>query len=89
MFIKHLALANFRNYETADVAFAPGVNLLVGPNGQGKTNLVEAIRYLSTLSSHRVSGYLPLIRHAQPEINQAIIRVLAHHDSRDALLELE
>lgn len=89
MFIKHLSLANFRNYETADVAFAPGVNLLVGPNGQGKTNLVEAIRYLSTLSSHRVAGYLPLIRHAEPEINQAIIRVLAHHDSRDALLELE
>ena len=89
MFIKHLSLANFRNYENAEVALEPGVNLFVGPNGQGKTNLVEAIRYLSTLSSHRVSGYLPLIRHAQPEIDQAIIRVLAHHDSRDATLELE
>lgn len=89
MFIKHLSLANFRNYETAEVAFSPGVNLLIGPNGQGKTNLVEAIRYLSTLSSHRVAGYLPLIRHAQPEINQAVIRALAHHDSRDALVELE
>lgn len=89
MLIKHLSLSNFRNYETADVAFSPGVNLLVGPNGQGKTNLVEAIRYLSTLTSHRVAGYLPLIRHAKPEISQAIIRVLAHHDSRDALVELE
>ena len=89
MFIKHLSLANFRNYETAEVAFEPGVNLLVGPNGQGKTNLVEAIRYLSTLSSHRVAGYLPLIRNAQPPIAQAIIRALAHHDGRDALLELE
>jgi DNA replication and repair protein RecF len=87
--IKHISLANFRNYETADVSFSPGVNLLVGPNGQGKTNLVEAIRYLSTLSSHRVAGYLPLIRHAQPEIEQAVIRVLANHDSRDALLEVE
>jgi DNA replication and repair protein RecF len=89
MFIKHLSLANFRNYETAEVAFESGVNLLVGPNGQGKTNLVEAIRYLSTLSSHRVAGYLPLIRNAQPPIAQAIIRALAHHDGRDALLELE
>jgi len=87
--IKHISLANFRNYETAEVSFATGVNLLVGPNGQGKTNLVEAIRYLSTLSSHRVAGYLPLIRHAKPEIEQAVIRVLANHDSRDALLEVE
>jgi len=87
--IKHISLANFRNYETADVSFSPGVNLLVGPNGQGKTNLVEAIRYLSTLSSHRVAGYLALIRHAQPEIEQAVIRVLANHDGRDALLEVE
>ena len=89
MLIKHISLANFRNYETAEVSFSPGVNLLVGPNGQGKTNLVEAIRYLSTLSSHRVAGYLPLIRHAQPEIEQAVIRVLATHDGRDALLEVE
>lgn len=89
MLIKHLSLANFRNYKTAEVAFSPGVNLLVGPNGQGKTNLVEAIRYLSTLSSHRVAGYLPLIRHAQPDVEQAVIRVLASHDSRDALIEVE
>lgn len=89
MFVKHLSLANFRNYETAEVSFEPGVNLLVGPNGQGKTNLVEAIRYLSTLSSHRVAGYIPLIRNAQPPIAQAIIRALAHHDGRDALLEVE
>ena len=89
MLIKHISLANFRNYETAEVSFSPGVNLLVGPNGQGKTNLVEAIRYLSTLASHRVAGYLPLIRHAQPEIEQAVIRVLANHDGRDALLEVE
>jgi DNA replication and repair protein RecF len=44
---------------------------------------------MSTLSSHRVAGYLPLIRNAQPEVDQAIIRVLANHDGRDALLELE
>jgi len=86
MLIKHLSLAHFRNYETAEVELQRGVNLLVGPNGQGKTNLVEAIRYLSTLSSHRVAGYIPMIRQQQA---QAVIRALASHDDRDVLLELE
>ena len=86
MFIKHLSLASFRNYKTAEVALQPGVNLLVGPNGQGKTNLVEAIRYLSTLSSHRVAGYLPLIQQDQP---QAAVRAMASHAERDILIELE
>lgn len=86
MFIKHLSLANFRNYKTAEVALQPGVNLFVGPNGQGKTNLVEAIRYLSTLSSHRVAGYLPLIKAGE---GSATIRALASFEERDNLLELE
>lgn len=86
MFVKHLTLASFRNYETAEVSFAPGVNLIIGPNGQGKTNLVEAIRYLSTLSSHRVSGYLPLIN---KDSQQAIVRTLVSHDDRDVQIELE
>ena len=86
MFIKHLSLAHFRNYEIAEVELQKGVNLFVGPNGQGKTNLVEAIRYLSTLSSHRVAGYIPMIKQQQA---QAVIRALASHDDRDVLLELE
>jgi DNA replication and repair protein RecF len=86
MFIKHLELNNFRNYLNADVALTTGVNLLVGPNGQGKTNIVEAIRYLSTLSSHRVAGYIPMIKQ---DAGQAVIRALASHDDRDVLLELE
>ena len=86
MFIKHLSLAAFRNYKNAEVALQPGVNLLVGPNGQGKTNLVEAIRYLSTLSSHRVAGYLPLI---QQDESQAAVRAMASHEDRDILIELE
>ncbi len=86
MFIKHLSLASFRNYKNGEIALQPGVNLLVGPNGQGKTNLVEAIRYLSTLSSHRVAGYLPLIKQDEP---QAAIRAMASHADRDILIELE
>ena len=86
MFIKHLELNNFRNYLKADVALSAGVNLLVGPNGQGKTNIVEAIRYLSTLSSHRVAGYIPMIKQ---DAGQAVVRALASHEDRDVLLELE
>lgn len=89
MFVKHLSLSNFRNYSTAEVELAPGVNLLVGPNGQGKTNFVEAIGYLSTLRSHRVAGYLPLIKNAEPEISGAVIRAMVSHEDRDALVELE
>ena len=86
MFIKHLSLANFRNYKNAEVTLEPGVNLIVGPNGQGKTNLVEAIRYLSTLSSHRVAGYLPLIKAGEAS---AVIRAMASFDDRDILVEVE
>ena len=86
MFIKHLSLAHFRNYENAEVELQKGVNLFVGPNGQGKTNLVEAIRYLSTLSSHRVAGYIPMIKQGA---GQGVVRALASHEDRDVLLELE
>jgi DNA replication and repair protein RecF len=86
MFIRHLSLASFRNYETAEVGLSQGVNLLVGPNGQGKTNFVEAIRYLSTLTSHRVAGYQPMIKQDAP---QAVVRAMASHQDREVLIELE
>ena len=86
MLVRHLTLSHFRNHTATDVALNPGVNLLVGFNGQGKTNFVEAIAYLATLSSHRVAGYQPLIQHDQP---QAIIRALVSHDERDVLVEVE
>lgn len=86
MHVKHLTLGNFRNYETVELPLKTGVNLLVGKNGQGKTNLAEAIFYAATLSSHRVSGYLPLIRQGQ---SKAIIRLLARFEDRENLLELE
>jgi DNA replication and repair protein RecF len=64
---------------------------LIGPNGQGKTNLVEAIRYLSSLNSHRVAGYQALIRrHADgTQESSALVRALASHQDRDVMLELE
>lgn len=91
MFIRHLSLSNFRNYKTAEIALQPGISLLLGPNGQGKTNFVEAIRYLSSLSSHRVAGYQALIRRGaagEPETT-ALVRAIASHQERDVLLELE
>jgi len=86
MHVKHLTLSNFRNYETVELPLTTGVNLLVGKNGQGKTNLAEAIFFSATLASHRVSGYLPLIRQGE---SKAIVRVLARFEDRENLLELE
>ena len=86
MLVKHLTLASFRNYATLEVAFEPGINLIIGPNGQGKTNLVEAVRFLSVLSSHRVAGYQPLIN---SKASSAIVRAMVSSEERDILLELE
>ena len=55
MYVAHLSLHDFRSYATAEVELGPGVTSFIGRNGQGKTNLVEAIDYLSRLTSHRVA----------------------------------
>jgi DNA replication and repair protein RecF len=86
MFVKHLTLTHFRNHVSTEIALEPGVNLLVGPNGQGKTNVIEAIEYLSTLSSHRVAGYQPLIH---KDALSAIVRLKVSHAERDVLIDLE
>lgn len=88
MHIKHLSLANFRNYRTAEVPLAPGINLFLGENGQGKTNLVEAIGFLSTLKSHRVTGYEALIAN-DPAVRSATIRVLVVNNERQAQIDFE
>jgi len=62
MHVAHLQLADFRSYPELNLELGEGVTTLVGSNGQGKTNIVEAVRYLSTLSSHRVASDAPLIR---------------------------
>ena len=69
--VAHLTLHDFRSYAAAEVALGPGVTAFVGRNGQGKTNLVEAIDYLARLSSHRVSTDAPLVRAGA---EQAVVR---------------
>ena len=86
MFAKRVKLTNFRNYDSADIEFSPGVNLIYGPNGQGKTNLVEAINFFAGLDSHRVAGHSPLIRQGK---STAIISLELSHEGRDLLLEYE
>jgi DNA replication and repair protein RecF len=54
--VSHLSLLDFRSYASAEVPLEPGVTAFVGPNGQGKTNLVEAVDYVANLRSHRVAG---------------------------------
>jgi DNA replication and repair protein RecF len=86
VFVRALALTDFRGYADVDVAFGPGVSVLIGPNGQGKTNLVEALLYASTLESHRVATDAPLVRAGA---ERAVVRVAAVRDGREALVELE
>ncbi|WP_407559859.1 DNA replication/repair protein RecF [Streptomyces sp. 184] len=86
MYVSHLSLADFRSYERAEVPLDPGVTAFVGPNGQGKTNLVEAVGYLATLGSHRVSADAPLVRMGAA---RAVVRAAVTQDGRQQLVELE
>ncbi|WP_327384340.1 DNA replication/repair protein RecF [Streptomyces sp. NBC_01207] len=86
MHVSHLSLADFRSYARAEVSLDPGVTAFVGPNGQGKTNLVEAIGYLATLGSHRVSSDAPLVRMGA---DRAVIRAAVTQGERQQLVELE
>ena len=86
MIVTHLTLTDFRNYETLDVALNAGANLFVGSNGQGKTNLVESLGYLSTLGSHRVSTDHAMIRQGQ---DSAIVRARLVHGEREILAEVQ
>jgi DNA replication and repair protein RecF len=84
--VAHLSLQDFRSYPTAEVALEPGVTAFVGPNGQGKTNLVEAIGYVASHGSHRAATDAPLVRQGAP---RAIVRAGVVKDDRKALIELE
>jgi DNA replication and repair protein RecF len=84
--LTRLALTDFRSYAAADLALAPGVSTFTGPNGQGKTNLVEAAAYVATFGSHRVATDAPLIRHGA---QRAILRAVVTSAQRDSLVEIE
>ncbi|MBB5119850.1 recombinase RecF [Streptomyces eurocidicus] len=86
MHVSHLSLADFRSYARVEVPLDPGVTAFVGPNGQGKTNLVEAVGYLATLGSHRVSSDAPLVRMGA---DRAIVRAAVVQGERQQLIELE
>jgi DNA replication and repair protein RecF len=83
VYVKKVRLTNFRNYKSTELKLFPGVNLLHGPNGQGKTNLVEAINFFGSLSSHRVAGLIPLIKQGEAT---AIISLELAHEERELLL---
>lgn len=84
--VRHLSLRDFRNYESAELPLEAGANVLVGSNGQGKTNLVEAVGYLSTLGSHRVSVDHAMVRQGQ---DSAIIRARVENGEKAILLEVQ
>jgi len=84
--ITNLNLTNYRSYTTLDLSLDPGVSIFVGKNGEGKTNIAEAILYLTFLSSHRASGNTPLIKLGN---QSAYIRAKVKYPEREILVELE
>ncbi|MDM4721697.1 DNA replication/repair protein RecF [Micromonospora sp. WMMA1363] len=86
MYVRRLELVDFRSYERVGVDLEPGANVLIGPNGVGKTNLVEALGYVATLDSHRVATDAPLVRMGAAA---AVIRCAVVHEGRELLVELE
>jgi DNA replication and repair protein RecF len=86
VYVSRLQLTDFRSWPEADLALMPGISVLVGPNGQGKTNLVEAVGYAATLGSHRVAADAALVRRGA---ERAVIRVTAVNDGRQLTVELE
>ena len=87
MYVANLSLHDFRSYRELVLTLDRGVTAFVGDNGQGKTNIVEAIAYLGTFTSHRVASDTALVRHGT---GGAVIRAKAvRRAEREALVELE
>ena len=86
MLITQLNLKNFRSYESLELNLSPGINIFIGKNGEGKTNIAESILYLTFLNSHRASGNTPLIKLSA---NAAYIRAKIKYPEREVLVELE
>ena len=86
MHLTRLALTDFRSYRELSLELGPGVTTFSGPNGEGKTNLVEAIGYLATLSSHRVATDAPLVRRGA---DRAVLRAAVTGVQGSTLVEVE
>ena len=86
MYLTRLALTDFRSYADLSIELGPGVTTFSGPNGEGKTNLVEAVGYLATLGSHRVATDAPLVRHGA---ERAVLRAAVTGAGGAALIEVE
>jgi len=86
VYVAHLSLHSFRSYDELELPLTDGVTAFLGRNGQGKTNLVEAVDYLARLSSHRVAGDAPLVKQGS---DAAVVRAAVVKDDRQAVLEVE
>jgi DNA replication and repair protein RecF len=84
--VSHLSLVDYRSWSELELELEPGSTALVGANGQGKTNLVEAVGYVATLGSHRVASDAPLVRAGA---ERAVVRTRVERDGRSTLVELE
>ncbi len=86
MYVRHLGLRDFRSWAHAELELTPGRTVFVGPNGYGKTNLVEALWYSSTLGSHRVATDAPLVRVGAP---RAVVSTIVVNEGRECAVDLE
>lgn len=86
MYVRHLSLTDFRSWARLDLDLSPGRTVFVGPNGYGKTNIVEALWYSSTLNSHRVATDAPLIRSGA---DRAVVSTIVVNDGRELAVDLD
>lgn len=86
MYVRHLGLRDFRSWALADLELQPGRTVFVGPNGFGKTNLIEALWYSATLGSHRVGTDAPLVRAGA---SRAVVSSIVVNDGRECAIDLE
>ncbi len=86
MYVRHLGLRDFRSWEHAELDLHPGRTVFVGPNGYGKTNLIEALWYSTTLGSHRVGTDMPLIRAGA---SRAVVSTIVVNEGRECAVDLE
>ena len=86
MYVRHLALRDFRSWSHIDLDLTAGRTVFVGPNGFGKTNLVEALWYSATLGSHRVATDAPLIRAGA---DRAVVSTIVVNDGRELAVDIE